>query len=306
MHRTLVVIPLFVSERTVSRVNDLLDAIRAFERVDDLQLLFVLDGDRQELFHLSEANAAFRAHVLSNPREGRGNGWSGGLVCGLLAAFRYALSLPDWEILLRLDDDAMVARPFSERARQLFAENDRIGELGYYEFGRRPAPGEYHYFFGPFYRRSKLLSHHDDVNGLWFSLTGWRRSVRLMIRDACRNGYVFGEFCQGGAYFLSRRCLERFAAYRPFRNPWRFAYCDFTEDFFFAIATRAVGMDIRYVADDDRFLNLKWKGLSRPAEELLREGYAIVHSVKEEDARVEERQRAAFRLWRDTAWAGAE
>lgn len=301
MARILIVIPLFVTERTVARVNDLLDAVRTYEAVHDLQLLFVLDGEKQDRFGLSRANDAFRTHVLRNPREGRGNGWSGGLICGLIAAYRHAATIDGWDLLLRIDDDSMVARPFVSRASSLFDESPGVGQLGYYEFGRRPAPGEYHYFFGPFYRRSRLLSRHADVNGLWVALWGWRRAVRSLIRDACRQGYVFGEFCQGGAYFLSRDCVRRLAAHPELRQPRRFIGCDFTEDFFFAIVTRAVGLDIRYVDDTERFLNLKWKGLNRPPGDLVRDGYAIVHSVKAEDPAKEEAEREVFRASRPAA-----
>jgi GT2 family glycosyltransferase len=284
MPKVLILIPLFVSARTLARANDLLDALRAHENPRDFEILFVLDGKEQSTFALSESNRQLKVHLTSNPRPQRSNGWSGGLICGLIHGMKTALTLGAWDFIVRMDDDAMVLRPFLARAADYFAEDSRIGQVGFYEFGVPPKPGEYHFFAGPFYRRSKLVRYHPDVGGLWLSLFGWRRSVRLMINEALRHDYACGEFCQGGTFFLSRASVAAMCASRYFKNEKVFAGCTFTEDFFFAIANRAAGFTTRYVSDQEHFLSLKWKGLHKPADQLLSEGYAVVHSVKDDQA----------------------
>lgn len=300
MPKVLILIPLFVSHRTLARATDLLDALSTYESPQNFEVLFVLDGKDQQQFPADFGRKqGLRIHVTSNPRNPRSNGWSGGLICGLIHGMKTALTLGSWDFLLRMDDDAMVLGPFITRAAGFFAENASIGQVGFYEFGTPPKPGEYHFFAGPFYRRSKIIRRHEDVGGWWIALFGWRRLVRLMINDALRHNYACGEFCQGGAFFLSRTSVTALCASRYFQKEKKFCGCTFTEDFFFAIANRAAGFGIRYVKDEEHFLSLKWKGLYKPAEQFLAEGYSLIHSVKNDDApEKEEQMRELFRKHR--------
>lgn len=285
MPKVLILIPLFVSDRTLARANDLLDSLGTYEDSKNFEVLFVLDGKAQAQFPTTFGRKqGITVHVTSNPRDPRSNGWSGGLICGLIHGMKIALTLGPWDFLLRMDDDAMVLGPFITRAAEFFAESTSIGEVGFYEFGAPPKPGDYTFFAGAFYRRSKIVRRHEDVGGWWISLFGWKRLVRLMINDALRHDYACGEFCQGGAYFISRASVAAMCGSRFFQNPKVFGGCSFTEDFFFAIANRAAGFRIRYVRDEERFLNMKWKGLHKPAEQLVAEGYALIHSVKNDEA----------------------
>lgn len=284
MPKFLILIPLFVSERTLTRANDLLEALVIHEDPASFEVLFILDGSEQDRFALAAHHRHIKVHATQNPRPPESDGWSGGLICGLIHGLKTALTLDSWDFILRMDDDAMVLRPFIAQAARYFADDPTIGQLGYYEFGTPPKPGEYHYFAGPFYRRSKLIRRHPDVGGLWISLFGWRRIVRLMINDALKRGYVCGEFCQGGAFFLSRASVTAMCASRYFKNEKVFGRCNFTEDFFFAIANRAMGFSTRYVPDQEHFLSLKWKGLHKPAAQLVAEGYALIHSIKDDQA----------------------
>src|SRR5262245_28682559 len=56
---------------------------------------------------------ACRAVTIMNPRRGRGLGWSGGLVTGMLAALSWIHTHTDAEFALKLDTDALVIGPMA-------------------------------------------------------------------------------------------------------------------------------------------------------------------------------------------------
>src|ERR1041384_520208 len=90
MPKVLILIPLFVSERSLARAHDLLDALIAHENPNDFEILFVLDGKNRNSFFLPARHRHLKVHTTSNPRSRRSNGWSGGLICGLIRGMKTA------------------------------------------------------------------------------------------------------------------------------------------------------------------------------------------------------------------------
>ncbi len=106
-----------------------------------------------------------------------------------------------------------------------------------------------------------------------------------------------GEHCLGGAYFVSRECLERLSR-AGLIGTGQFSDMPLAEDWLVGIFTRVVGMGIGDFATDGYPMGLAWKGLPCSPSDLLAMGKKIIHSTRYWGALGEDEIRAFFRVRR--------
>jgi len=198
-------------------------------------------------------------------------GARGGLWVKLASGFRYALSHYDFDVLLRLDADALMIGPgLEELARARFDHSPGTGMLGSYRYdtggGRRD--------FGP---AARLLAAECGISGL--RRPGLRRLLRAIRREATKRGYVPGEHALGGAYLQSRSALEALDE-RGFLDLPELSKSRLGEDHLFGLLTVAAGFMIADFGGPNDPMALRWEGLPAAPAELLARNKLVTHSVR--------------------------
>jgi hypothetical protein len=215
----------------------------------------------------------------------RAPGGFGGLWVKVAAGYQHALTNFEFEVLLRLDADALVIGPgIAETAAERFAEDSRVGMLGSY---RVEADGHARSWADA----AGALSHECGLRGM--DRPHMRRILRALRAAATAHGYLPGEHALGGAYLLSALAVRTIAEHGwlellPLRQS------RLGEDHLFALITVAAGFHIADFGGPADPLALKWRGLPAAPQELLTRRKLITHSVRSWESLDEREIRAIF------------
>jgi hypothetical protein len=192
----------------------------------------------------------------------RPRGYPTGLLRLLLASFAYAVDRYEFDVMLKIDTDALCLRPgVFEEARRRFADEPRAGIAGSH-LPEAAAEREDHRFawLVPIMEREAAQ---DPVFG-----RAWQ--------NALANGYRPGEHVQGGAYVIARPALEalREAGLLHWRPRLQAVLYD---DMVLSMFVRAVGFEP--VSLEPVILSAP-NSLPAPVAEVRRLRPAVVHTVK--------------------------
>jgi glycosyltransferase involved in cell wall biosynthesis len=230
--------------------------------------------------------------VMRNPRP---HGGRSGLYVTLASAAKLALDRFDFRVLVKMDTDALMVGPgLVRQAIRAFEEHPDVGLLGSYHVradGERREWGKWKMAF--WYESFPLRP-------LWRRTALWREP----IGKARRRPYDLGENVLGGAYILSRACLEamRRDGWLDYRHETILRESRIGEDVIMSLLCKASGYDLLDFGTPSHSMALALADLPLPKEEILRTGKTIVHSVKRgHDGESQEELRAYFRAHRDDA-----
>lgn len=202
-------------------------------------------------------------------------GGMSGLYINLAHAFNYALKHYDFDLVFKLDTDALVIGKEPEKeALEMFHTHPDIGIAGQY-------PTDY--FGKPWDRgwpRARIL------NGV-FTWKFIRRPyantlLRKLFIKAIDNGYRPGESVFGGAYFISRQALEKLngEGLLPYS---KLVNLNLGEDHLFSLLFKSAGYNLGDLSSGDASFACAWKGLPASPEELYFKKKKIIHSVRKWD-----------------------
>jgi hypothetical protein len=180
----------------------------------------------------------------------------------LALGFAAALARYDWDVLCKLDTDALVTGPkLGERAAARFAADPRLGLLGTVGTGADGTPEDYSY-------DAWVLRHERR----------WSATVRDRLERARRAGYA-GPKVHGGVYVASRAAVEAVAASGDLRRnpPW---WSQIGEDLWFSLAVIAAGFRLGSWGAPGEPTASASKWLPVPPEEVAERGLLAVHSVR--------------------------
>lgn len=199
-------------------------------------------------------------------------GKSGGLYLTLCKAFRYALARYRFNLVLRMDTDALIIGANPEAAAmELFRSQPLIGMAGQYPLTYDGEPWDISYPLQQvnFYTSSRRPQHKTVARAFLWPL----------YRLARRHGYRTGESVFGGAYFFSEACLR--SLYRWGLLPLRpLGRLDLEEDHLFSLLVRAVGFGLGDLSSGMQPMGCAWKGLPAAPEELISRNKKIIHSTR--------------------------
>ena len=190
------------------------------------------------------------------------------LVHTLCVAFRHVLDSTPCELVLRLDQDALLIKPgVLSEGLDYMAAHRNVGLFGVYEVDyNRPRNWEVH--------RRRITQE-----------TGWLRRISgrsafylPFLREAERRGYTRGDNVFGGAYWITRACLEEMRKMTALDPPYEW-HSALMEDVYFSIATVAAGFEMGHFAFPTGPLCLEQGGLPYPAAQLAASHAKVVHSV---------------------------
>lgn len=190
------------------------------------------------------------------------------LVQTLCAGFDEVLRSTQCQIVLRLDQDALIIKAgIAAEALSYVQRNPAVGMFGVYEVDyNRPRCYDVH---------RSLISREMS----WFRrVIGKQPSWTRILAMAESNGYDRGDNVFGGAYFITRSCLEKMRRIGALEVPWDWN-SRMQEDVYFSMAAVAAGFRLGHFAAPDGPLCMEWRGLPFPAAELLSSKFKLVHSV---------------------------
>jgi hypothetical protein len=204
--------------------------------------------------------------------EVKSMGLAGGLYASLAQGFEASLN-SDWDVLLRLDTDALVADGrFLTESKAYFSDHPRIGSLGSYTTS----------YQGQLRSRVQPRKHL-----LWEASGGVARNPALtkhlipLVTKAKRNGYKLGESVLGGVALYSREAvvaLHQAGALSDRVLP----QSRLQEDHLYAIWLAALGFGLADfgTGNDNGPMGVKHLGLPAHPDELIEKRKALIHSTK--------------------------
>lgn len=252
-----------------SSVDFIMDTIESYIHYTESTYKILLADDSHQQISEQVRKVYPEADVIYTTKP---MGGMSGLYINLAHAFKYALKHYDFELIFKLDTDALVigAEPEKE-ALQLFHAHPDIGIAGQY-------PTDY--FGKPWDRgwpRARIL------NGV-FTWKFIRRPfantlLRKLFIKAIDNGYRPGESVFGGAYFISRLALEKLdeEGLLPYS---KLVDLNLGEDHLFSLLFKSVGYHLGDLSTGDASFACAWKGLPASPEELYSKKKKIIHSTR--------------------------
>jgi hypothetical protein len=295
--------------REVNRLRDLMDSLLAFEPGLARFCLFVDDAPDRDLTQELELPATCACASIPNPRTGRGEGRIGGLATGVIAGLSYLHRYFNHvDFVLKLDTDSLIIGPFySAIARVLAPDVGLVGALGHTcrrdnaDYGREYSGAS---CFIEFLKavRNRPHAHLNDLN---LAAIPGASEACTDIAEAMRNGFKYDEYCQGGGYVISPAMLNGMAGKGYFVNPTRWLYLPFGEDMVVGMYAWSLRLRIVDLSDIGQPFGVQGIGLPYDPEDLLRRGYSIIHSLKD-DRYSENGLREFFRNTRRANCAGSE
>jgi hypothetical protein len=306
-----VVIPVSPKPADVRRLPDLIDSLLRWEPgVAWCVLVDDATSDRHLTTSLATSPTC-TSIALENPRKGKGYGHRGGIYTGMARAFSWILENAEADFVLKLDPDAFVIGPFSERVRTLIANDDSAGVIGAMGCSSNPdvrtledlnlqpellrihrlLPPEPEVDDGRMLERARGvgLPHISEETCRAF------HAVRAHVAAAAAQGFANDENIQGGACVVTRSMLTRMNAFRFLANPEPWAGIPVGDDRILAMYAYAVGLrQVDCSAPGEPF-GVQAIGLPYPPQLLRDLGYSLIHSIKSDRFYSEETVKRFFK-----------
>lgn len=204
-----------------------------------------------------------------------GRGKAAQLYLTLSEGYLYALQHYQFSALLRMDTDALIIGSSAEdRAVQVFAQDRTLGMVGSHKVDCNGDARDFSW------ARDRLRQ-----ETAWKGLLRHPRCLpgglllRRLLKMARANGYELGEFCMGGACFLSIECLRRLSQSRLLMRE-EIGWSSLAEDHIFGLLVASVGLRLGDLATSDLPMGLRWQGLPCSPQDLVHRGKKIIHSTR--------------------------
>jgi hypothetical protein len=283
-----VIIPVGPGKVEMERLKDTLASLEFYE-AENFHLIIVDDDPSQHRFQEHAVDLPKdRTTLITNPRNGRGDGWAAGCMAAVLAGLKELVRQKiEVDFILKLDTDALVIRSFADQISRYFQEHPSAGMIGsIIRDNGSPALREALRSMGK--ALDKLVKQftiwrRTPVGGLsiQIALYGNYRKIRDVIRQGLINGFSFDEFCRGGSYALSSACLQAFLRNGLLENPLLWLATPVTEDIGISLCVKSVDLDFSGFDDPGEPFAIHYLRLPGTPEELLQRGFGIIHSVKD-------------------------
>jgi dTDP-4-amino-4,6-dideoxygalactose transaminase len=248
---------------------------------------------------------------LLNPRRGLGFGGTGGVCAGVLTAFSWIHSHTDAGFVLKIDTDALVIGPFANAVASRFARMPDVGIAGaignscnpavrpMQDLSEEPDLLKFRRLL-PTARAAGLTDQHTpivlpEVGEISLPLLTSFDAIRPHVEEAVRYGYRTSEYCQGGAYAVSRPMIDRMAAAGYLAHPEAWVHLPVGEDMAMAMYAHAVGLRLDDFSRPGEPFGIQYKALPYTLDELVSYGYGLIHSVRNDARYAEQDIRAFFR-----------
>lgn len=278
--RALYVIPAGNGER--AGLLETIDSIRTYE------------GDAVKILVLDDATLDCRPAELRRLRPDVDVWTKRWPTCGppriwpaLQRVYAFALDSYDFPVLVKLDTDALVTGPLSERAVAHFEAHPRVGQLGSVWSHADGTPWDNTF-------EQWMLEHE----------TRWIPALRRLVAQARRHNPEPPMKVHGGVNAISRPALEaaRSSGWLAWRQPW---WSNIGEDLLVSLVIAAAGFELGSWGGPGEPVISESHLLPYDKERVLAEGKLGVHSLKRgRDGEAEADLREFFRNARQAVEVG--
>jgi len=258
----------------------------ALAKVEGSNLISLIVLDDCEPARDYESVATLLGHkklqIYPSPRQFRGHHWRGGLATNYLFGFEAAFRSGSPEFIIMIDSDCLVLRSFAGGLLDRFRANANLGIIASgikTDPTGQPAPEcTWRDHFFKWSRRLRFRrTPFPRVETAFF---GNNRTIRRLLLDAFNNGWHEVASPQGGAFAVSASFYEAYIQHQLAGRHGLWLKTDLTYDLIFGLL--CAGFDLQAVDDNGKggTFGVLYQGLPFPPEELVRRGYAWVHSLK--------------------------
>lgn len=209
--------------------------------------------------------------------RGRPNhGLLAGLYLTLSKGMKRAFENYQFQVLLRMDTDALVIGPSpDDDAIAEFARDPNLGLIGSFRIDCRGNQRGYEQTINIL---NESLGLKEILKHPRSRFPGWLYWKSFYSR-AISNGYQPGDQCQGGAYFMSYECVKRLYQ-MDLLERYDLQWINLHEDQIFGLLTYVTGLKLGDFATGDHPMGIKHQGLPWHPEELIQRGKKITHSTR--------------------------
>jgi hypothetical protein len=144
-------------------------------------------------------------------------------------------------------------------------------------------------------RRDVALDNYEIVRWNLFSAEQVRSFLRISeeLATAIGNGFQ-GSHCQGGVYTITAAFISRMRTSGYKNDPMRFLYFPMPEDRIIGAYCAAVKLKVRDFSMPGEVFGVQSNRLPYSPKELISRGYALIHSVRNNETLPEENIRRLF------------
>jgi len=280
------IMPVGPGDREIARMQDTLAMVAAHEQPEDIHLIIIDDDPHPRPLDPGWPHQIIlRTELRQKRRPDAFSAMTAATLTGLAACRDRGV-----ELAIKMDTDAAVIAPFSQKLRRAFADA-RVGLVGSYQRVITGATRDFTLWEQPLARADRAWGITYRDNGrrvLWHKSRAERRELRR-LRAAAADHAPAGANCLGGAYAVSSAFLRRAElAWRPWVGT------QLSEDVVVGLLCAASGLELRGLVETGEPFALAWRGLPAPPEEIRARRHSIVHSVKAETLDEERQLRAAL------------
>ncbi|MEM7280387.1 MAG: hypothetical protein AAF438_01970 [Pseudomonadota bacterium] len=288
-------------DATIRRTSDMLESFWHFAPANQIVDCYLVADNCLSLDSVQTWLDKFQTlHVIPNPLSNSSASINDRVTAGTLTAIGAISSAStEYDFVLKLDDDALVIGDFFYRLKTLFSSNSQIGKVGtlhhFPDGAERPGLKSW----APKVEAATSLSSafrefRRTIRGQRSNSTLMAGFKRFKVRSMARtHGYTPGLHVQGGSYALSFDCV------RSIKNQWPdaflFNHTGLGEDVTLSLLCMSVGFELLNYNQTDEVFGIWWRTPTLSPTELVNRNYAIIHSLKYEDANKEVDVRKFFK-----------
>ena len=233
-----------------------------------------------------ESIAALLGHtklqIYPSPRQFRGHHWRGGLATNYFFGFEAAFSNGSPEFIVMIDSDCLLLRSFAGSLSDQFRANADLGIIASgikVDPTGQPAPKCT--WRDHFFKWSRMLRfRRTPFPRVETAFFGNNRTIRRLLLNAVNNGWHEVVSPQGGAFAVSASFYKAYVQHQLARRHGLWLKTDLTYDLIFGLLCAA--FDLQAIDDNGPggTFAITYQALPFPPGELVRRGYAWVHSLK--------------------------
>lgn len=270
----------------------LLDTLESVEQFADRdhKVLVVDDSGEGIGADVQQALPAVDILLLRPPGFNTARSVAGRFFETIATAVRHAVAEYSFEVMMRLDADALMCNPGADRRGIDFLQaNPNVGMIGSYRVRCDGQPRDF----------SGAAGHLKRESGLKF-MPGKRAlaaSLNRLLRPALENGYELGENIIAPGSMMSFEAAEQLAAHPLFGHP-SFRPTRLGDDHLNSLMLRSLDFELADFATGGLPLGVWLRKIEWSPEELVKRGKAVVHSVRGYGGMGEAEVRNAFRSLR--------
>ena len=298
------------SSAELVRFSELLSSVEHIEGENELFWILVADNTSLEDLGTLLKKHQIQCHIITNPASGPER-YPGKLGVGVLAALGYLATMSRFDLIVKIDTDAIAIAPFVRSLRRIFVSDPQLGLVGSYgetsnrraSYYRVCSSREPRLLVSARATRKALEEGHRALgevgkhSALNTSLEDFKRFLPLLplVELAASNGYEIDDYCQGGAYAIAAEMPCLIASVGGFSLAESWSHLPFGEDEMMAMLTYAVGRRMLDFSAEGETFGIQFRGLPYSLATSFRRQHALIHSMKRNTYTLE---RLAYRCLR--------